>query len=147
MPWTQQGQLETNGLPLSTVAFDPAEELMWCANSTGQVASFTLPTGELYSSFHVDDVPAPAAGVFPYPYGVVAVAHDAVRFFAKGGLRPQLRPSWPAPFCALLTECWEADAAKRPRFADLLPRLKQIQDEVREREAASPPGGGCCVLQ
>ena len=62
MPWTQQGQLETNGLPLSTVAFDPAEELMWCANSTGQVASFTLPTGELYSSFHVDDVPAPAAG-------------------------------------------------------------------------------------
>ena len=81
------------------------------------------------------------------PFGALTVAAHGDRV-AKGGLRPPLRPGWPAPFCALLTECWKADAAERPRFAELLPRLKQIQDEAREREAAAgPPGGGCCLLQ
>lgn len=80
------------------------------------------------------------------PFAALTVAAHGDRV-AKGGLRPQLRPGWPESFCTLLKECWVADAARRPRFVDLLPRLKEILTEVREHEAANPPAGGCCVLQ
>ena len=34
----------------------------------------------------------------------------------------------------LLGECWKAEAAKRPTFAELLPRLREILGEVEEAQ-------------
>ena len=53
---------------------------------------------------------------------------------AKGGLRPPLSKRWPEPLRVLLGECWEAEAAKRPTFAELLPRLRAILGEIEEAQ-------------
>jgi len=53
---------------------------------------------------------------------------------AKGGLRPPLSKRWPEPLRVLLGECWEAEAAKRPTFAELLTRLREILGEVEEAQ-------------
>ena len=34
---------------------------------------------------------SPAVGLFPNPFGVVCLTHDAVRFYSKGGMAPQIR--------------------------------------------------------
>ena len=49
---------------------------------------------------------------------------------AKGGLRPPLSKRWPESLRALLSNCWEAGAAKRPTFAELVPRLRQILGDI-----------------
>ena len=51
---------------------------------------------------------------------------------AKGGLRPPLSKRWPEPLRLLLRECWEAEAAKRPTFAELLPRLRGILRDIEK---------------
>ena len=64
---------------------------------------------------------------------------------AKGGLRPPLSKRWPEPLRVLLRECWEAKAAKRPTFAELLPRLREILGDIEEarRDADLEKTIGC----
>lgn len=62
---------------------------------------------------------------------------------AKGGLRPPLSKRWPEPLRLLLRECWEAEAAKRPTFAELLPRLRKILGDIEDASAGLERTIGC----
>ena len=73
--------------PVPLVAFDPAEELVWCASQAGFITSHLLPSAAPYSRFRTDARATPAAALFPYGFGVIALTHDAVRFFDKGGMQ------------------------------------------------------------
>ena len=59
---------------------------MWSASGSGMIYSHVLPTMQPYSAFHCDAAGTPAIGIFPNPYGLIALTHDAVRFFSKGGM-------------------------------------------------------------
>lgn len=74
------------GAPLSLACFDPAEELVWSASGSGMIYSHLLPTVEPYSAFRTDEAGSPALGLFPNPFGLIALTHDAVCFFSKGGM-------------------------------------------------------------
>ena len=71
---------------MSISCFDPAEELVWSASGSGMIYSHLLPTVEPYSAFRTDENGSPALGLFPNPYGLISLTHDAVHFFNKGGL-------------------------------------------------------------
>ena len=77
----------TNGSPVPLAVFDPSEELHWCAAEDGMVHSHVLPTFEPYSTFALDKDHTPAIGIFPNAYGLIALTHDCLHFFGKGGLR------------------------------------------------------------
>ena len=79
--------LTTDGAPIAMSLFDPSEELIWSASGSGMIYSHLLPTAEPYSAFRVDESGgSPALGLFPNPFGLIALTHDTVRFFTKGGL-------------------------------------------------------------
>lgn len=59
------------------------------------------------------------------PFGQLSCAGHT-EGVAKGGLRPPLSKQWPESLRTLLRECWEAEAIKRPTFAELIPRLREI---------------------
>jgi hypothetical protein len=77
----------TTGGPLTLTSFDPSEELIWSASGAGMVYSHLLPTAEPYSAFRIDAAHTPPLGIFPNPFGLVALTHDAVRIFSKGGMQ------------------------------------------------------------
>ena len=76
-----------DGAPLTCAVCDTSEELVWSASGSGMIYSHLLPTAEPYSAFRMDVNGTPPLGIFPTPYGLIALAHDAAHFFAKGGLR------------------------------------------------------------
>ena len=79
--------VDNDGAALNLCAFDPSEELVWSASGSGMVYSHIVPSIELYSAFRPDTVNfSPAVGLFPNPFGVVCLTHDAVRFYSKGGM-------------------------------------------------------------
>ena len=83
----EMGMLQlANEVPITLTAFDPSEELVWSASQSGMIFSHTLPGAEPYSAFHIDKAMTPALGIFPNPYGLIAIAHDRVCFYEKGGL-------------------------------------------------------------
>jgi serine/threonine protein kinase len=45
-----------------------------------------------------------------------------------GGERPPLHRKWPKELTSLMTECWDADMHKRPKFRDVVARLDAILD-------------------
>ena len=80
--------LTNDGAPISMTLFDPSEELIWSVSGSGMIYSHMLPTAEPYSAFRADAAGgAPVLGLFPNPYGVIALMPDSVRFFAKGGMQ------------------------------------------------------------
>lgn len=75
-----------DGAPLTLTCFDPSEELVWSASGSGMIYSHMVPSMELYSAFHADQARgSPAIGLFPNPFGLCLLTHDAVRFYSKGG--------------------------------------------------------------
>ena len=87
MDMHHMGTLELSQAPISLAAFDPAEELLWSA-SQGMVYGHLMPTAEPYAAFCVDNE-QPVVGIYPHPFGVIALTPNRVRFFAKGGMRLQ----------------------------------------------------------
>ena len=77
----------SDGAPIHLAAFDPSEELLWSA-SQGMVYGHLMPSGEAYAAFCADDE-MPIVGIYPHPFGVIALTHNRVRFFGKGGMRMQ----------------------------------------------------------
>ena len=77
----------SDGAPIHLAAFDPSEELLWSA-SQGMVYGHLMPSGEAYAAFRADDE-MPVVGIYPHPFGVIALTHNRVRFFGKGGMRMQ----------------------------------------------------------
>ena len=63
------------------------------------------------------------------PFAQLSLAGHA-EGVAKGGLRPPLSKRWPEALRLLLSSSWEAAAAKRPTFAELLPRLREILRDI-----------------
>lgn len=57
----------------------------------------------------------------------------------QGGMRPPVPPDCPAPYAALMTDCWAASAADRPTFAVVVDRLVAMTPALC---AAAPGGGG-----
>ena len=47
------------------------------------------------------------------------------------GWRPNTPDGAPPTFVAIMTDCWNADAAARPDFTEILPRLKNLYKEIR----------------
>ena len=78
--------LPLDGAPIALSCFDPSEELVWSASGSGMVYSHLLPTLEPYSAFRCDESMTPAVGLYPNPYGIIVLTHDAVNFFSKGGI-------------------------------------------------------------
>lgn len=86
----EMGQLPlAEGSPVVLSAFDPSEELIWSATQHGTIFSHLLPDALPYSAFPLDKTRSPAVGIFPNPYGLMALSHDCVHFFSKGGV-PQV---------------------------------------------------------
>ena len=81
----EMGSIGT-GAPVQLCVFDPAEELLWCGGPSALVRSYLMPHGTPHAAFPADSRRSPTLGVFPYQYGVVALATDAVTYFSKGGL-------------------------------------------------------------
>ena len=80
--------VSNDGAPITILTFDPSEELIFSASGSGMVYAHLIPSMELYSAFQADvnNAGTPAVGMFPNPFGLAALTHDAVRFFSKGGL-------------------------------------------------------------
>lgn len=68
---------------------------------------------------------------------------------ARENVRPELYPNWPAPLCALMTECWDADPARRPSSRLVVERLHpMLQPELfTDPTKAKADAGGCCAVQ
>ena len=56
-----------------------------------------------------------------------------------GGARPPLKKSWPAPLNALLNECWDRDASRRPPIAEVCRRLREMVVVLGGPEAIDTP--------
>ena len=80
--------LDPDGAPITHACFDPTEELVWCASGSGMIYSHMLPMVEPYSAFRCDPRSgAVPTGIFPNPYGLIAVSQAGVHFFTKGGMK------------------------------------------------------------
>lgn len=91
IPWAEACAIPVaaDGAPLASCQFDQSEELIWSVSGSGMIYSHIVPTVEPYTAFRMDNEPtaSPPVGIFPNPYGLIALAHDGVHFFTKGGLR------------------------------------------------------------
>ena len=52
----------------------------------------------------------------------------------KGGYRPEMSATWPAPFRRLLMRCWDKDKNKRPNFSEIVQILDVLLQEERRLE-------------
>ena len=50
------------------------------------IYSHVLPILEPFSAFRCDESMTPAVGLYPNPFGIIALTQDAVHFFSKGGV-------------------------------------------------------------
>ena len=117
--------------PITLSAFDPSEELVWSASGSGMIYSHCVPSIELYSAFRADVHGAPALGLFPNPFGLVALTHDAVRFFSKGGVSHGdiVRCASPRLSPLLLLSFAPLPASLHPAHPSPL-RLSQVRPEL-----------------
>jgi serine/threonine protein kinase len=53
-----------------------------------------------------------------------------------GGERPHLSRKWPAELTSLMSECWDADMQKRPRFREI---VKQLDSLLTKEKGGSKP--------
>ncbi|GMH32508.1 hypothetical protein BSKO_00342 [Bryopsis sp. KO-2023] len=61
------------------------------------------------------------------------------KYVAHEAYRPPISATLPGPVAELISDCWQEDPMKRPEFADLVPRLMKIKEEVKTMEAEAPP--------
>ena len=69
---------------------------------------------------------------------------------ARDNVRPELPPEWPPALCALMTECWDADPARRPSFRVIIERLHPMLQPALFTDPtvkAAEASGGCCAVQ
>eukprot|EP00475_Leptophrys_vorax_P041281 TRINITY_DN77854_c0_g1_i1.p1 TRINITY_DN77854_c0_g1~~TRINITY_DN77854_c0_g1_i1.p1 ORF type:complete len:292 (+),score=19.79 TRINITY_DN77854_c0_g1_i1:106-876(+) len=58
-------------------------------------------------------------------------------------MRPEVPPTCNPELAKLMTECWDADANRRPEFTEVVSRLEKIQEEMG---GAGEAEGGCCTI-
>lgn len=68
------------------------------------------------------------------PYSEMTPLQAAVGVVQKG-LRPDIPPSTPPALGLLMEACWAQEAAHRPSFRDLTPRLQQMLDAARDEDS------------
>lgn len=64
-----------------------------------------------------------------------------------GGERPRVKSKWPSEFSNLMTECWDQDIKRRPKFSEIVKRLdlllaKEKGFTVKDKKALIPRIGG-----
>lgn len=94
MDLVELGTIQVAEAPLHLAHFDPTEELLWTASQAGMVYAHHMPSGEPHVAFPADGRGTPCVGLFPYPFGLVTLGFECVRFFSKGGCL-QASPSPP----------------------------------------------------
>jgi hypothetical protein len=85
MDLVELGTIEVAEAPLHLAHFDPTEELLWTASQAGMVYAHHMPSGDPHVAFPNDTTGAPCVGLFPYPFGLMTLGFDCVRFISKGG--------------------------------------------------------------
>jgi len=96
MDLAELGTIQVAEAPLHLIEFDPSEELLWTGSQAGMVCAHHMPSGDIHVAFAGG---SPSVGLFPYPYGLVTLNYDSVRFYSKGGCL-QARLEAPCVFCA-----------------------------------------------
>ncbi|KAI9199852.1 ubiquitin carboxyl-terminal hydrolase-domain-containing protein [Polychytrium aggregatum] len=86
--WHEQRQVAMlDTAPLSSVSFDPFEEIVWIGNNNGRVASLVVQPDSLrrYTSFKAHS--GPVSKLLVCDSGVVSLGTDSLRFTARSGIQ------------------------------------------------------------
>eukprot|EP00002_Diphylleia_rotans_P036131 TRINITY_DN7932_c0_g1_i4.p1 TRINITY_DN7932_c0_g1~~TRINITY_DN7932_c0_g1_i4.p1 ORF type:complete len:1142 (+),score=203.09 TRINITY_DN7932_c0_g1_i4:256-3681(+) len=82
--WATIGSQFAAEYPLSAVAFDPYEELLWMGCESGRVGSFSAASLLRYSSVQAHIVPV--VKIFPSVDSVMTVSSNEIKFLTRGGV-------------------------------------------------------------
>lgn len=69
---------------VTTVAFDPWEEIIWAGMDNGRVVAYTVPGMERYTAFHANTTET--RQVLVDQEGILALSEQNIRCFSRGGL-------------------------------------------------------------
>lgn len=67
------------------------------------------------------------------PYQGLPGLQAAMAVVGKGS-RPQIPSDTPGPLAELIQACWAPTPEQRPTFAEIVPRLKKMLEQVVEQE-------------
>eukprot|EP00210_Caulerpa_lentillifera_P006887 g6584.t1 len=70
--------------------------------------------------------------------GSAVEVKNYAKYVATESWRPKIATSIPSPLADLISEMWQQDPNDRPEFEDIIPRLRQILEDVKEQEESTP---------
>ena len=65
--------------------------------------------------------------------------HQAAVMATYKGMRPDMPKDTPEPLSQLIKECWSPAYGQRPSFAEIVPRLQRLHNQLGPAQTAVTP--------